>query len=534
MNRALLRIPRRAESGQVERLADTFVDSGIAAALETVDHQVLYGRRGTGKTHALRYLEAQVTGAGDVAVYLDLRTVGSPEGLFMAGSVPVVERAGRLLVDLLAQFHEAVLAAALDDDALLADSLFVQHLDALLAAISAVTITGEVATETEQETTAGHKDSLEGQLTVGPAPQVSLTGGGETTSDRRQLVRRSHKGMAQRSLNFADIARALRTLGTSLASTRVWLLLDEWSAIPTDLQPYLAEFLTRCVLPLPRFTVKIATIEQQTSFRTSTTAGPPVGFELGADIAANLNLDDVMVYEQDPARSREFFAGLFHRHLTAAADAGPSLGLRTPEELVRVGFTDPRAFDELVMAAEGVPRDAINIAAKAAFRAGTQRISVANVRTAARAWFQEDKEAALAHREQAVGLLHWIIDQVIRERRARAFLVAQHDSHAPLLQALFDARVLHLYRRGYSGQDTPGTRYDVWIIDYGAYVDLISTRHAPLGLLPTGDDDTAGHAQVPTLDLRAIRRAILDLDTYTTAQADQTPKSPAGLMSLQP
>lgn len=100
----------------MERLVDTFVDSGIAAALETVDHQVLYGRRGTGKTHALRYLEAQVTGAsGDVAVYLDLRTVGSPVGLFMAGSVPVVERAGRLLVDLLAQFHEAVLAAALDD-----------------------------------------------------------------------------------------------------------------------------------------------------------------------------------------------------------------------------------------------------------------------------------------------------------------------------------------------------------------------------------------------------------------------------------
>lgn len=526
VNRALLRVPRRAESGQVERLADTFVDSGIAAALETVDHQVIYGRRGTGKTHALRYLEAQVTGAGDVAVYLDLRTVGSPEGLFMVGSVPVVERAGRLLVDLLAQFHEAVLAAALDDDALLADSMFVHHLDDLLAAISAVTITGEVATETEQETTAGRKDSLEGQVTVGPAPQVSLTAGGETNSDRRQLVRRSHKGIQQRSLNFADIARALRALGTSLASTRVWLLLDEWSAIPADLQPYLAEFLTRCVLPLPRFTVKIATIEQQTSFRTATAAGPPVGFELGADIAANLNLDEVMVYEQDPARSRDFFAGLFHRHLTAgASDAGPSLGLGTPEDLVRVGFTDPRAFDELVMAAEGVPRDAINIAAKAAFRAGTQRISVTDVRASAQAWFQEDKEAALAHREQAVALLHWIIDRVIRDRRARAFLVAQHDSRAPLLQALFDARVLHLYRRGYSGQDTPGTRYDVWIIDYGAYIDLISTRHAPLGLLPTGAGDTEGHVEVPALDLRAIRRAILDLDTYstTTAQDAGTP-----------
>lgn len=103
--------------------------------------------------------------------------------------------------------------------------------------ISAVTITGEVTTETEQETTAGHKDSLEGQINIGPAPQVSLTGGGEATSDRRQLVRRSHKGIQQRSLNFADIARALRALGTSLASTRVWLLLDEGRPFPPTCSP---------------------------------------------------------------------------------------------------------------------------------------------------------------------------------------------------------------------------------------------------------------------------------------------------------
>ncbi|WP_055553782.1 hypothetical protein [Streptomyces sp. NBRC 110028] len=40
--------------------------------------------------------------------------------------------------------------------------------------------------------------------------------------------------------------------------------------------------------------------------------------------------------------------------------------------------------------------------------------------------------------------------------------------------ALFDARVLHIVRRGYSAQDQPGERFDVWVIDYGAYVDLRS------------------------------------------------------------
>jgi hypothetical protein len=56
LNRALSRIPRRAEQRVTSQLRDTFVDSGIASVLDMVDHQVLYGRRGTGKTHAVAYL----------------------------------------------------------------------------------------------------------------------------------------------------------------------------------------------------------------------------------------------------------------------------------------------------------------------------------------------------------------------------------------------------------------------------------------------------------------------------------------------
>ncbi|WP_205856386.1 hypothetical protein [Phytoactinopolyspora endophytica] len=70
-------------------------------------------------------------------------------------------------------------------------------------------------------------------------------------------------------------------------------------------------------------------------------------------------------------------------------------------------------------------------------------------------------------------------------------------------------------RRGYSAQDAPGERYDVWVIDYGAYVDLINTKSAPQGMLPYGEGiDPEGYVDVPTQDLRAIRRAILDLDKF--------------------
>ncbi|MDW6061019.1 hypothetical protein SAZ11_27145 [Streptomyces sp. FXJ1.4098] len=513
LNRALNLVPKRAESRQSEQLRDTFVDSGVAVVMEAVDHQIIYGRRGTGKTHAFRYLETILRANGDIPVYLDLRTVGSPEGLFLGEEVKPTERASRLLVDLLNQFHDSLMEAALEDDDLITDVALISKLDALLDSISTVRVSGEVEVSKEGERVKASKSGLAVKLGF-KAPEVDLSA--EDSDETRRMTTEIRRGTEGISLNFSDIARSLRSLFGSLRSRRVWLLLDEWSSVPGEIQPYMGEFLVRCLLPIQGLTVKIAAIEQQTNFRATLPSGQLIGLELGADIAANVSLDEFMVFEENKERSREFFKSLFFNHLTlGGAPNSPLSGISSPQGVVRQGFTDTRAFDELVRAAEGVPRDALNIAAKAAVRAAMDKISVHDVRAAGRGWFQSDKEAALRSKEEASRLLNWIIDKVIRERRARGFLVNQRDANNSLLLALFDARVLHVVRRGYSAQDEPGERYDVYVIDYGAYVDLMQTRYAPQGVLPIGPEDEEPHyVEVPTQDLRAIRRAVLDVDTF--------------------
>ena len=517
INRVLNQIPKRAEQRQTDQLRDTFVDSGVAAALQVVDNQALYGRRGTGKTHALRYLESGLRARGDVAIYADLRVVGSPEGLFMGETVSATERAARLLVDLLGLVHEGLLGAALEDEELLTDTMFVRHLDEFLAAITTIRVSGQVEVSREGEQKDREASSAALAASAGPKPSITASMSSGETRESRELLREVRRGTERISLNFSDIARALREVAGSIRTKRVWLLLDEWSSVPIDVQPLLGEFLVRCVFPIQKITVKIGAIEQQTNFRTRL-GDSMIGIELGADIAANIDLDELMVYEQNEDRSSNFFRGLLFKHLTSGLDEPVSIsGLRTEDDLIRVGFTDKRAFEELVRAAEGVPRDAINIAAKAAFRAGTDKIAVNDVRASARAWFQADKEAAVRSSSEAQRLLNWIIDKVIKQKRARGFLVNQKSAGAPLLLALFDARVLHLVRRGYSAQDEPGERYDVWVIDYGAYVDLIHTKFEPQGLL-FGDEHDPGSVEVPAQDLRAIRRAILDLNEFMTQE----------------
>src|SRR5260370_39683012 len=77
LHRALINLNKRAERASNEILVSNFVDSEpLFELLSTKNNQVIYGRRGTGKTHALKYLSESVSKSGAHAVYIDLRSIG--------------------------------------------------------------------------------------------------------------------------------------------------------------------------------------------------------------------------------------------------------------------------------------------------------------------------------------------------------------------------------------------------------------------------------------------------------------------------
>jgi hypothetical protein len=185
---------------------------------------------------------------------------------------------------------------------------------------------------------------------------------------------------------------------------------------------------------------------------------------------------------------------------------------------LRLLFTQVTALQELVRAAEGVPRDALNIVARAAVRAGDTRISTEHVRAAAAQVYTTTKAALINGVPLAQRLLNVIIEDVISAKKARAFLLLQEHTEDPLIQRLVDDRILHIIKRGYSHSDRPGVRYDVLQIDYGCYVQLLTTQSAPQTLFGIASvtedqvfDSMYGSAVVPEDDYRAIRRAVLDL-----------------------
>lgn len=152
-----------------------------------------------------------------------------------------------------------------------------------------------------------------------------------------------------------------------------------------------------------------------------------------------------------------------------------------------------------------MPRDAINLLGKVAAKSFGKTASVEVVRAAAKEWFETDKAEHIRANEALGLLLQYIVDDIIGTRKARAFLFESRRRNQ-LLESLYDARVLHILKKGISSKEEAGKRYDVYKIDYGCYVDLINTSKAPQGLFETDD---GAFVEVPEDDYRSIRRAVL-------------------------
>jgi hypothetical protein len=305
-----------------------------------------------------------------------------------------------------------------------------------------------------------------------------------------------------------------------LAGTHLYILIDEWSSLPLDIQPYLAEFLKRGVLTVNQCTLKISALEYRCRFNLRQSTGI-IGFELGADISTAIDLDDYFVFDRNPSQITSIYSDILFKHISSELPIDYlkyTHMVNSGSDLMSRMFTEKKTFEELSRAAEGVIRDLINIFTKAFFdshKRGRVNIDKKSITESARQWFEQDKSQNHLD-DQLQGILQRIVTEVIGEKKARSFLLPRDLERHPVIQSLFDARVLHHLQRGYADKDNPGVRYNIYTIDYGTYVDLIGTSKQPqLNLLDIteeedGSNDRLNDLVVPFDDKRSIRRIILN------------------------
>lgn len=510
--RAVSRINQRSERQEdLTKLIDTYVDVGLLPQLDNRNHQVFYGRRGTGKTHVMKVLESSLSSdSRRTVVYIDCRTLGS-SSQFSDQKLPMSHRCLALFKDILLVISDAILQHIVDQP----NKDSEQALEAL-AEFGRVVAEPKHSyvpqTYTEEE--AGSREMMRGRrLGLAAAPQApSASAHISQESKDVHATREQRQGIVveEDKIIFPDLNRSLEAV-LRLADTELYLLIDEWSSLPLDIQPWLSEFLKRGLLPMERVTVKISALEYRCRFSVHQSDGV-TGFELGADVATAPDLDDYYVFDRNPEHLTHVYGDVLLRHLSSEL---PENYMREAHKVADAKqfssrlFTERSVFAELARASEGVIRDLINIFTQAYFNAhrrGRESIDKRAVLEAARQWFEQDKSQHLD--DQLQDVLSRIVREVIGARRSRSFMLPRELERHPVIQRLFDARVLHHMQRGYADKDNPGMRYNIYSVDYGTYVDLLGTAKQPD--IELQEEEHAAEVVVPFDDKRSIRRIILD------------------------
>lgn len=509
LHKAALSLGVRSDKYEKDALVNTFVNVGsLIPTLMSENNHILYGRRGTGKTHVLHYLKSEFDKMGHCAIYIDLRNIGSSGSILGDHNLPKEQRVIRLFLDVMEAVHDQIVDFVTQDDK---KELYMMEVVPVLQQLQQVlsdnTFVGSVRQERVKETVISANSNI--GISLGAKPSVTVNG---SANEREKSVDNlEQQGTIERYINFNAIVACLREILEKLKSSKLWLLIDEYSELPSELQIPMSDMLRHIFAPIKNLYFKIAALEHRSLFYERTAFSQYVGLELGADVNT-CDLDEYMVFSNNKIHTLTFFRDLFFRHINYMLSGEDKY--TDQDRMIKDLFTNEDTFSELVLAAEGVPRDAFNILQRAESENFGNKISMESVRTAARKWYSQDKESAVNQYKDASDLLYWIIENVINQRKARAFLL-RNDRKYPIIDFLYDARLLHIIKRNISSHDTIGIKYNAYAIDYGCYVHLINTKYKPQALLiDINEDGTDEICQVPKEDYRSIRRAVLKMEDF--------------------
>ncbi|GAK93288.1 hypothetical protein JCM19298_2007 [Nonlabens ulvanivorans] len=507
---AISSISQRAERQRdIDKIINSYVDVGILPQLMNNNNQILFGRRGTGKTHILKYFQNVHKDDNHRTIcFIDCRILGSSPQ-FSDASLSLSHRCSSLFIDILNEICNSLLNHIAYKPNSESDLALNSLDDFSNSSIGEIQKGKKIVEKSSSE----HNEDRINKFSLNTQ---ELSYGIERTkgkSSRNEKTSAFDKGEYEKIM-FPDLNHHLNKV-LKYASTELILIIDEWSALPLDIQPYLAEFFKKSFIASPKITLKIGALEYRSNFTIPREKHNYIGFELGSDISSNLDIDEYYVYDRNPFEITKVFTEILYKHISSELSDDylkSKYGIKTSNQFIQAVFSGKPAFNELVRASEGVIRDFINIFNIAFFdaqRKGQKNIDKKTIIESGRQWFENDKSKNLD--EQLHNKIRRIIDEVIGNKKARSFMVSRELERHPIIQKLFDARVIHLVKKGYSDKDNPGIRYSIYSLDYGTYVDLINTSKQPqIDFIKNPELDTS--TIVPFDDNRSIRRIILTQD----------------------
>lgn len=292
------------------------------------------------------------------------------------------------------------------------------------------------------------------------------------------------------------------------------IFIDEWMSLD-ECQVEFAERLRRCLFGERSISVKIAADPYQSVFNNGGQKHNFRGLEVGADIFEAVNLD---LPFRDPSRQYKLFSEALYRRLAyfepAMVECFGGSPLVNPDYFVTSVFSNKSSFLELCNGSQGICRDfhtMFQSCAKAQnWDVSTSKINFNGVRKAIL-----DKTfgtyGTVAESIDSNKLLFNAIRPHLMNSGTRYFVIASpRNQHSRGINDLLSKRIIHVTPTEQIHATLRG-EYGIFELDYGLYLDLMTAREYSTGTQPVQEYDST---EASSITISNVSRYLLDLSSF--------------------
>lgn len=386
-------VKKAFNKGKAEKLPPNsfyplYIGYDLLEQMETNDNQIIWGRRGTGKTHLLRAFEQYINDDPnklEMCFYIscDESKFETPKDIKFTNDYEKMKYCARetyksLMYDLFDQIIERY------EDILKSKNEYSKKgekekrkikssIDNCLTSILENIITG--IPRVVETTTSMHQENSKEKTNT---KEFGIEGSAQVKKElptmklffnffKKRNVKISNNIQTDKSLtyefSFLELKNSINRLVKELGINTLYICIDEIWLIDDkhtiSFQPLFFEYLKQTIFGLSNVGVKIASIRETTKLNSKNSMINSYGIQAGHDIIELANLDS-MQYSDDEVTDR-FIEIITNRINYFSDEREKGSNIYEKDFIIKTIFKDKRYFKSLIALSHGIPRMFLNI-----------------------------------------------------------------------------------------------------------------------------------------------------------------------------
>lgn len=287
--------------------------------------------------------------------------------------------------------------------------------------------------------------------------------------------------------DLSEIQKAINDVLNLLNIDTLYICIDEWAEldrnINSDIQKHFAQKIKRLLFKNPKISVKIASIWHATELCYKTlNASRSGGIEIGQDIYKSLDLD-TLFFESEESISH-FLSKMIFKRVNYFLGFKLNYIKRDKDYLdsfINEIFLNKENFMELISASHGVPRDFLELFTRCLYKIDNNLdkfiIDRSIIENVAIDFYKNEKRSLIAGNESLVKYLTKI-DNYIKVKKVRFFAIESSLYKYSLeIKELVDKKFLQQIPSASIPRELRD-KYKVYLIDYGNYCEYIKINNS--------------------------------------------------------